>query len=82
MEAGDHMLLKARQLEWNLGETTIALKDARVVLATHAINGVTSLITFSQDRDCINVMKDGVWEKSTNNVLICITADSGRLRFY
>jgi hypothetical protein len=81
MASGNH-LLKATQLEWNFGETSVTLKDSDVVFTSQLAGAAASTITYAPEKNFIKVMNDGLWQASVKENLVQIDSASGRIVGY
>jgi hypothetical protein len=82
MDSGPNVRLHSPQLEWNLGETTVILKDCTILITKHSVDGKSSRITLLPARDLIRVTCNGQWQMSTPVELVELDARSGRIISY
>jgi hypothetical protein len=82
MDAGTNVVLHADQLEWNLGASTVTLKDSAVLLTQHSVEGKASTIRFTAVKNLIRVARDGIPEETVTDGIVKIDANSGRVIFY
>jgi len=82
MTQDGQVLLRARQVEWSFGQSTISLQNASIILTKYLDNGGISVIVFSPNSGLIHVTRDGVFEKNVTIDHIDIDANSGKVIWY
>jgi len=82
MTQDGQVLLRANQVEWSFGQSTITLQNAAIILTKSLDNGGTSVIVFTPNNGLIHVTRDGLFEKNVTSDHIDIDAQSGKVIWY
>lgn len=79
MDNGVEVILRAREVEWSFGQSTMTLANGTIAITENLDQAGTSAIVFAPNNGVIHVSRDGEYVKNVSSDKVDIDANSGKV---